>query len=100
MTRYTYNQQSWGKQKPHTPLFRSQLIKNFILAGIALGFVGLIGLLILIAFASRNLPNPNSLTQRAISQTTKIFDRTGEHLLYEISGEQKRTVIKIEEVPT
>ena len=96
MTRYTYNQQGWGKRTSRTSLSRSQLIKNIILAGIALGFAGLIGLLILIAVASHNLPNPNSLTERAISQTTKIFDRTGEHLLYEIFGDENRTLKKVQ----
>lgn len=72
-------------------------MKNLILAAIALGFALSIVLLITIAFASHNLPNPNSLTERAISQTTKIYDRTGEHVLYEIFGDENRTLKKIQE---
>ena len=32
-------------------------------------------------------------------QSTRIYDRTGEHLLYEIHGDEKRTLIKIADVP-
>jgi 1A family penicillin-binding protein len=37
--------------------------------------------------------------QREISQSTKIYDRTGEHVLYEISGDEKRTLVSIEDIP-
>ncbi len=46
-----------------------------------------------------NLPDPERLTERAVIQSTKIYDRTGEILLYEIHGEEKRTVIPLEEIP-
>jgi len=34
-----------------------------------------------------------------INQSTKIYDRTGEVLLYEIHGEEKRTVIALSDIP-
>ena len=34
-----------------------------------------------------------------MAQTTKIYDRTGERLLYEIHGDKNRTLIKLEEIP-
>jgi 1A family penicillin-binding protein len=48
---------------------------------------------------SKELPNPEQLVSRQISQSTKIYDRTGEILLYEIHGEEKRTIIASEEIP-
>ena len=45
------------------------------------------------------LPSPEHLATRQISQSTKIFDRTGEVLLYEIHGEEKRTVVPFETIP-
>jgi len=48
---------------------------------------------------SRSLPSPDELSSRKISQSTKIYDRTGEVLLYEIHGEEKRTVVPFEEIP-
>lgn len=97
MSQYTYNTKGWkSKRKSHSNS-NPQLVKNLVLATIALGFVVSLFLVVFIAMASRNLPNPNSLTQRAISQTTKIFDRTGETVLYEIFGEENRTLKKIQE---
>lgn len=48
-------------------------------------------------FAS--IPNPEHITDRAIAQSTKIYDRTGAVLLYEIHGEEKRTVIAFNDIP-
>lgn len=45
------------------------------------------------------LPDPANLGQQIITQSTKIYDRTGEHLLYEIHGEEKRTVISLKDIP-
>ncbi len=95
MSQYTYNKQGW--KSPRFSSSHRQLIQNLILLVVALGFVGSLMLVGLMAFVSRQLPNPNSLTERSISQTTKIYDRTGEHLLYEIFGSENRTLKKIQE---
>ncbi|MBI4713649.1 transglycosylase domain-containing protein, partial [Candidatus Uhrbacteria bacterium] len=95
MSRYTYNKQGWNS--PKFSRGRKQLVKNLILFAIALGFAGSLFLVGVMAFVSRQLPNPNSLTERSISQTTKIYDRTGEHLLYEIFGSENRTLKKVQE---
>ncbi len=47
----------------------------------------------------KDLPSADLLTSRQILESTKIYDRTGETLLYEIHGEEKRTVIPFEEIP-
>lgn len=47
----------------------------------------------------KDLPNPERLTERIVAESTKIFDRTGTVLLYEIHGEEKRTVIPLNEIP-
>ncbi|MDP2932678.1 MAG: PBP1A family penicillin-binding protein, partial [bacterium] len=44
------------------------------------------------------LPNPDKLTIRDVTQSTKIYDRNGQ-LLYDIFGEAKRTLISFEEMP-
>lgn len=48
---------------------------------------------------SNNLPDPNKLQDRNIAQSTKIFDRTGKELLYEIHGNEERTLVALEEIP-
>ena len=47
----------------------------------------------------RNLPDPRRLSERPISQSTKIYDRTGEIVLYEIHGDERRTVVRLSEIP-
>lgn len=66
---------------------------------LALGLLGLLTATIAMAWISRDLPNPNTLSTREIPQSTKIYDRTGETLLYEIHGDEKRSLVKIEEIP-
>lgn len=50
-------------------------------------------------YYAKDLPNPSKINKRIVFESTKIFDRTGEHLLYEIHGEEKRTVIPSNEIP-
>lgn len=44
-------------------------------------------------------PSAAELYKRKIPETTMIFDRTGEHLLYEIHGEEDRKIISHAEIP-
>lgn len=48
---------------------------------------------------SRNLPSFEEIVGRQVQQSTKIYDRTGRVLLYEISGGEKRTLVPFEEIP-
>jgi len=52
--------------------------------------------LIILAFS---LPNPENFESRTINQSTKIFARDQKTILYEIHGEEKRTVIRFNEIP-
>lgn len=73
--------------------------QKMIWGGIGLVVFFFIFTTISIAWMSRNLPNPDKLTDRKVSQSTKIYDRTGEHLLYEIFTDKRRTIIEYEEIP-
>src|SRR5688500_5811010 len=67
-----------------------------VLAGLFLaGTVSAIGL---IAWVSKDLPDPNRLSNREIAQTTKIYDRTGEVVLYELHGAEKRTSVELDHI--
>ncbi len=46
----------------------------------------------------RGLPDPLTIGQRKVFESTKIYDRTGKVLLYEIHGEEKRTVIPFNDI--
>lgn len=85
-----------GKRKKEEK--KEKIIKIGVRVAIAVLGLSALGLGIL-AYLSVNLPNPNQLSTRQIIQSTKIYDRTGEHLLYEIHGEEKRTVIPFEKIP-
>lgn len=60
--------------------------------------VGIIGG-IAVAVTLHTLPAPQELFSQRIVQSTKIYDRTGAILLYEIHGEVKRTVIPFADIP-
>ena len=49
--------------------------------------------------ASIKLPDIANFEENRIVQSTKIYDRTGTVLLYDIHGEERRTVIPFEEIP-
>ena len=78
-------------------LFRN--ILKFLGVVFLIGLIaGAIALAVLFAWVSRDLPDPNKLLDRQTQATTKIWDRTGTHLLYEIHGAQKRTVVQLQDV--
>jgi 1A family penicillin-binding protein len=51
------------------------------------------------AWFAKDLPSPGKINTRFIAESTKIYDRTGEHILYEVHGEEKRTQIPFSEMP-
>ncbi|OGE73949.1 MAG: hypothetical protein A3C49_04070 [Candidatus Doudnabacteria bacterium RIFCSPHIGHO2_02_FULL_42_25] len=51
------------------------------------------------AMISLSLPDPNKLNARIVPQSTKIYARDGTTLLYEVHGEAKRTLIKLDDLP-
>ncbi len=75
--------------------------KRRLLFRLALFLVGIVFLTIVgvFLFFAKDLPNPGKINRRVIVESTKIFDRTGNHLLYEIHGEEKRTLISFSEMP-
>jgi 1A family penicillin-binding protein len=47
----------------------------------------------------RDLPNPTQFQPRLMAQSTKIWDRTGTVLLYDVYGEQRRTFVSFADIP-
>lgn len=50
-------------------------------------------------YFAKDLPTIEQIRNRQVSQSTKIYDRTGTVLLYQISGEQNRTVVPFGDIP-
>lgn len=90
---YFHNKLNLWKKHP------SILLQKLAIIAAILGVAGLAAFAGLAAWVSKDLPNPNSLTTRHVPQSTKIYDRTGQVLLYEIHGDEQRTLIPIEQIP-
>ncbi len=88
---FNKNNSSWWKKL----IFNKKI---FLGLGLIVFFFILSGIGV-IAWMSQDLPDPNHLMERDIAQSTKIYDRTGEILLYEMHGEQQRTLKKLDEIP-
>ena len=72
----------------------------FILKFFIFGFLFFIfGFLFLFLYYAKDLPRPEKFVEKELAQSTKIFDRTGNVLLYEIYGEEKRTWVSLEKIP-
>jgi 1A family penicillin-binding protein len=71
-------------------------ITKFIVFCLVFFILGTIGIF---AYFAKDLPDPTKISQRQIVESTKIYDRTGQMVLYDIHGEEKRTVILFEEIP-
>lgn len=61
----------------------------------------LAGIFLIGAFAwySRDLPDPYKIKDRSIAQTTKFYDQTGQTLLYELHGQESRTLVSLQDIP-
>ncbi|MBI1888455.1 MAG: PBP1A family penicillin-binding protein [Candidatus Spechtbacteria bacterium] len=80
------------KSKFHIVAFLLKLgLLFFIFGVIAVGGV--------FAYYAKDLPNPSSIQEIKMPESTKIYDRSGKTLLYDIHGEQKRTVVPSDEIP-
>ena len=71
---------------------------SIVMLLILLGFI--VFALSELAKIAKELPDPKQLLDsHQIKQSSKIYDRTGEILLYEIYNEEKRTIVSFEEMP-
>lgn len=80
-----------NKKKKIIKLIILFLIGFFLLAGITGA-----GLFI---YYAKDLPRPEKFTEREFVESTKIYDRAGEVLLYEMHGEEKREIISLDQMP-
>ena len=55
--------------------------------------------LFLFIYYAKDLPRPERFIERQLFESTKIYDRSGQVLLYEIYGEEKRAWVPLEKVP-
>src|SRR3989304_1577820 len=75
-----------------------KILGALVTAGFIFFVVSIIGVAIAFGYFARDLPSPSKLTDRNTNQTTKIFDRKGK-LLYNVYGEQNRTLVPLDKIP-
>jgi len=73
--------------------------KNIFVFLIAIIFIGVVFISIFLAWLNYKIPNPEKLLERNIAQSTKIYDRTGQTVLYEIFAEERRSLVELEDLP-
>lgn len=65
-------------------------------------FFSLLSLLLLgggiFLYYAKDLPRPENLNEISFARPTKIYDRTGKVLLYEIHGEEKREFVSLNDI--
>jgi len=66
-------------------------------SGIALLVIILSGI-VTFAWFARDLPDPDRISDRSVAQSTRIFARDGTTLLYEIHGDEKRTIVELADI--
>lgn len=74
-------------------------LKRIISIGIIGALCALIIAFISIAWFSRDLPEPGGEIKRDTPISTKIYDRTGETVLFEFFSDEKRTPVQLEALP-
>ncbi|MFA6407571.1 MAG: transglycosylase domain-containing protein [Candidatus Paceibacterota bacterium] len=91
---FLHHKEKKMKTRKKSIFFLSSLtIATFVLSIAAIG-------VLYFALIIRSLPSPDQFNKREVSQSTKLYDKTGKILLYEIHGEEKRTVVPFSEIPT
>ncbi len=84
-------------RKPSKSMIKNLVVWLIILGIIAVLFGGIV-FVGAIAWYSRDLPDPNKLVDRVVSESTKIFDRTGKTVLWEMHGGERRTIIELDQI--
>jgi 1A family penicillin-binding protein len=77
-------------------LLRTKAFRKLIVLFISLCFIT--GGMVAIWIGTMQIPDLSAFESRKVTQSTKIFDRTGEILLYDIHEDAKRTVVPYEEI--
>jgi 1A family penicillin-binding protein len=92
------NNKKTGKRRflPKPPAFFLKILGALVIFFL----LGMVAVGILFIYYTKDMPRPEKFTEKNLVQSTKIYDRTGQILLYEIYGEEKRSWVSLEAMPT
>jgi len=71
------------------------IFSRFAVVMAIFGFFAVAGAFI---YFSKDIPDPSKIADRSVAESTKIYDKTGDVLLYEIHGDEKRTVVDLDQI--
>jgi penicillin-binding protein 1A len=92
----------YRKIYPREPLFskkKKRYLFFFLKLFISLFLLFFIFTASLFIYYAKDFPRPEKFIERQLAQSTKLYDRTGNTVLYEIYGEEKRTVVPLSTIP-
>ncbi|MCL5410873.1 MAG: penicillin-binding protein [Patescibacteria group bacterium] len=72
--------------------------KNLLFYSLCFVVVLVLATAVSFAWFAKDLPTPSKIANRKATESTKIYDRTGQVLLYE-TGDQKRTIVQSDQLP-
>ncbi|MBN1326008.1 PBP1A family penicillin-binding protein [Candidatus Falkowbacteria bacterium] len=112
ISQLTRSPKSWQKYKKRkSPLKRlnfnffkkskwdiKSILPNLIIVCIIGCLAGGIIFVGLIAWYSHDLPDPNEMVNRVVPESTKILDRTGKTILWEMHGGERRTIVELDQI--
>lgn len=79
--------------------FKNNKWKTARIISIYIGIAGILFTVGIFLYFAKDLPDANGLSDRTVVESTKIMDRTGQYILYEVHGEEKRTMIPFSDMP-
>ena len=85
---------SWKKWKKHFESPHPLMRAGYIVAGVLLLICGIA----ILSVAFTPIPDLNSFDARKVSESTKIYDRTGKTVLYDLNHDMRRNVVPLEDI--
>ena len=76
-----------------------RIVKLLAIIFLWVGTIGAIAFFLYFIYLEQTLPDAQTIVSRQIKESTKIYDKTGETVLYDIYGEERRTVIPWDQIP-
>lgn len=80
------------------PKGKGRFLRLWLPIGGVIFLVFVLGALIAFSWFSRDLPDPERISDRSVAQSTRIYARDGTTLLYEIHGDERRTVVELNDI--
>lgn len=96
MIEWQHNNHHMAPKKSWIKKHAKDIVIDIFIAMFVLGLLAVSGVFIWVS--TLEIPDLSSFEQRRILQSTKIYDRTGEVLLYDLHQDVRRTIVPFEDI--